>query len=286
MLLERLLVLATGAIVAIAVGIGLVMMAAEPASTDLDDVSADPASAGAEIVAAAPAEPAPPSSKSRAEARAEIEAILAAAPEYALFFERLRTLFPSDYESAIERFSADRLAGKAEASVDFYLSEMVRELRQSRGVLASKAEAGPLTRVFDVQLELLRAIASQNRRLCVAFLYGGVDQEFHDFAAGKRSLVAEMATAGLEAISSGQTKKVERALPSEADFRALETALAGRGLSKVEIDALLDGKTPEPPLDDGAMCAAGQTYLEVLRTLPEPIRLRIYGLAIELMARS
>jgi hypothetical protein len=34
------------------------------------------------------------------------------------------------------------------------------------------------------------------------------------------------------------------------------------------------------------MCAAGQTYLEVLRTLPEASRIRIYGLALELMAKS
>jgi hypothetical protein len=66
----------------------------------------------------------------------------------------------------------------------------------------------------------------------------------------------------------------------------LENALTKRGLSKVEIDALLDGKTPDPPLEDARMCAAGQTYLDVLSGLPEPARLRIYGLAVELMARS
>jgi hypothetical protein len=34
------------------------------------------------------------------------------------------------------------------------------------------------------------------------------------------------------------------------------------------------------------MCAAGQTYLEVLATLPEVARMRIYALAVQLMANS
>ena len=40
------------------------------------------------------------------------------------------------------------------------------------------------------------------------------------------------------------------------------------------------------PLDDTKMCAAGQAYLEVLKMLPEASRSRIYGLALELMAKS
>jgi hypothetical protein len=87
-------------------------------------------------------------------------------------------------------------------------------------------------------------------------------------------------------MASGRAKNLARAQPTEADFRMLETALAARGLDKAEIDALLDGKMPDPPLDDAKMCAAGQTYLEVLRTLPEASRTRIYGLALELMSKS
>lgn len=284
MLLERLLALVTGAIVAICLGLGLVMMAAGPGKKGGEQAAPAPAPE----IAAAPAQEerrAPPP-QDRASARAKIEAIIAGAPEYARFFERLRNAFPADYDSVVENFSAEQAAGRAEQSIDFYLSEAVRQLRQSRGILAAKAEAAPLGRVFELHLEVLRAIAAKDKRLCVAFLYGGVDQDFHNFAAGRRALVADMATAGLEAISSGQAKKIERTMPSEADFRALETALTARGLGKTEIDALLDGKTPDPPLDDATMCAAGQTYLEVLRTLPEAVRLRIYGLAVELMARS
>ena len=62
--------------------------------------------------------------------------------------------------------------------------------------------------------------------------------------------------------------------------------MAAKGLSQAEIEALLDGKTPDPPLPEARLCKAGRVYLEMLKTLPEPVRLRIYALAVELMARS
>lgn len=282
MLLERLLALVTGLIVLICLGVGLVLMATGPAKKS-DEPTPSP---GAEIVDPTTAERKEASPQDQAEARARIEAIIAGAPEYARFFEELRKTFPADYDAALQGFAASRIAKGGEESVDFYVAEAVRELRQSRGVLAAKAEGPALARIFDLHLEVLRAIAAQDERLCVAFLYGGVNQDFQNFATGRRALVADMATAGLEAISSGQAKKVDRAPPDEADFRALENALAARGLGKTEIDALLDGKTPDPPLDDRTMCKAGQTYLDVLRALPEASRLRLYGLMVELMARS
>jgi len=95
-----------------------------------------------------------------------------------------------------------------------------------------------------------------------------------------------MAIAGLDAIVDGQAKKNERQPPTDADFLLLEKAMAGKGLSQPEIEALLDGKTPNPPLEDARLCQAGRVYLEMLKTLPEPVRLRIYALAVELMARS
>ncbi|MBI3275326.1 MAG: hypothetical protein HYZ60_05165, partial [Methylocystis sp.] len=218
--------------------------------------------------------------------RAKIDALIAATPEYARFFDRLRAAFPEDYDAALASFAAGPPSGGREESVDLYVSQTVRLLRQSRGTLAAKAEPAPLGKIFDMQLNVLRAIAEQDNRLCVAFLYGGVDQDFQRFASGRRNLVADMAIAGLDAIVSGQSNKIDRGAPSEADFRVLENALTARGLGKAEIDALLDGKMPDPPLDDARMCAAGETYLEALRALPEPARLRIYGLAVELMARS
>ncbi|MBG0809832.1 hypothetical protein IY145_10620 [Methylosinus sp. H3A] len=276
MFLERLLALATGAFVAICLGLGLAMMAFGPGRKIAEPAQEAP------LAEAAPA-PVDP----RMSTRARIEQAIAAAEEYRAFFERLRQAFPADYAAAIDAFVAERRVGDVETtSVDFYLAESVRRLRQARGVLAAKAEPIVLARVFDLQLDVLRAISAENKKLCAAFLYGGVDQDFHSFAARRRALVAEMAVVGLEAIASGQAKQLERSAPSEEDFRALEKALASRGLRKPEIDSLLDGKTPEPPFDDKKTCALGQTYLEALRALPEPIRLRIYGLAVELMARS
>ena len=99
-------------------------------------------------------------------------------------------------------------------------------------------------------------------------------------------LAGEMAIAGLDAIVDGQAKKNTRQAPSDADFALLEKGMAAKGLSQAEIEALLDGKTPDPPLEDARLCQAGRVYLEMLKTLPEPVRLRIYALAVELMARS
>jgi len=278
MFLERLLALATGAIVAICLGLGLVMMALGPGKKAAGPASETPI---------ADASPAPEPVDPRLAARARVEQAIAAAQEYRMFFLRLRQAFPADYAAAIEAFAEERAADGAQTtSVDFYLAESVRRLRQARGVLAAKAEPVALSRVFDLQLDVLRAISAENDKLCAAFLYGGVDQDFHSFAARRRALVAEMAVVGLEAIASGRASQQERPAPSEEDFRALEKALAARGLRKPEIDSLLDGKAPDSPFDDKKTCALGQTYLEALRALPEPIRLRIYGLAVELMARS
>ncbi|CAN2535139.1 hypothetical+protein [Methylocapsa aurea] len=283
MFLERLLALATGAIVAICLGLGLAMMALGPGRKTAESTHEIPLAESPLAKAATAPEPAEP----RLSAHARIEQAIAATEEYRAFFHRLQQAFPADYAAAIDAFAEERPAGGEEtASVDFYLAESVRRLRQARGVLAAKAEPVVLARVFDLQLDVLRAISAENKKLCAAFLYGGVDQDFHSFAARRRALVAEMAVVGLEAIASGQARQLERSAPSEEDFRALEKALASRGLRKPEIASLLDGKTPDPPFDDMKTCTLGQTYLEALRALPEPIRLRIYGLAVELMARS
>lgn len=279
MLLQRVFTLLTGAIIALCLGLGLVVLAFSPARDPERPAAARRDDAGdqtAALVAAA----------DHAQQRVLVEKSISESPEYARFFARLRESFPSDYEAALNGFASRQVNLEQTDGVDLYVSETVRQLRQARGAAASKADANLLGKVFDLQLEVLRAIGKEDPRMCVAFLYGATNQDFQRFASTRRTLVADMALAGLEAIVSGQTKKIERPAPSEADFKVLEGALAKRGLSKVEIDALLDGKTPDPPLDDTRMCEAGQTYLDVLRSLPEPVRLRIYGLAVELMARS
>ena len=276
MYLERLLFLITGAFVFLCLGVALVIMATAPGRQAGAPPTPVQFAAQPQQLAAVDEEA----------AQAKADALIASAPDYANFFKRLRDAFPAEYGAALDAYKKRSASGKGEETIDAFVSEAVRLLRQSRGVLAAKAEAAPLGKVFEVQLAVMRATAAQDPRMCVGFLYGASDQDFARFAAQRRSLIADMALAQLEAVASGQDKKIERDAPTEADFKALEGALAARGLGKTEIDAILDGKMPNPPLDDARMCAAGQTYLETLHALPEETRLRIYSLAVELMARS
>lgn len=247
---------------------------------------------GSEAVESPPAPSSPPAQAStapaeaHAAARQSVEALIAQVPEYQRFFDRLRLTLPSEYETTLDSFADRLVATGKEESVDVYLSDAVRKLRQNRGALAAKADAGPLGHIFDVQLAMLNALSGADQRLCVDFLYGGASEAFYQFSARNRQLASDMAIAGLDAIVDGEAKKNQREPPSDADFHMLESAMTGSGLSQPEIEALLDGKAPDPPLDDARLCKAGRVYLEMLKTLPEPVRLRIYALAVELMARS
>jgi hypothetical protein len=265
---------------AIAAGAAILVLALGPGSRETRPLP----SVAERAPASAPISPATP--EAHAAARQAIEGHIAQVPEYQRFFDRLRLVLPSEYETVLDSFADRLVATGKEQSVDIYLSEAVRDLRQSRGALAAKADAAPLGRIFDVQLLMLNALSEADQRLCVDFLYGGASESFYQFSARNRQLASDMALAGLDAIVDGQAKKNQRQAPTDADFQLLETAMAGRGLSQSEIEALLDGKTPDPPLDDGRLCRAGRVYLEMLKTLPEPVRLRIYALAVELMARS
>lgn len=219
-------------------------------------------------------------------ARGEVEKLLAEAPEFASFFARLGEHFPADRAQIIEQLAIRRLANAGEDTPDVALSEGLRTLRQTRGIVAAKADAPALTRIFEAQARLMAALDRYDPHLCADFLYGGATQAFFEFSAQHRPVVGEMAEASLAAIVDGQAKKIERKPPGDADFAVLERALSAGGLTKPEIGALLDGAAPEPPLKDERLCEAARTYLAVLKTLPEPLRLRIYGLAVELMARS
>jgi hypothetical protein len=277
------LLLGLASSVAIAAGIGILVLALE---TDRQAVPT--AALAAKPAVEAPAAPAPngPPSEARSAARKRIEALIGQVPEYQRFFDRLRLTLPSQYEATLNGFADRLVATGKEQSADVYLAEAVRDLRQTRGALAAKADSASLARIFDVQLAMLDALAKSDQRLCVDFLYGGASEAFYQFSAKNRQLASSMAIAGLDAILDGQAKKNQRQAPTEADFSLLEKAMAGKGLSQPEIEALLDGKTPDPPLDDARLCRAGRVYLEMLKTLPEPVRLRIYALAVELMARS
>jgi hypothetical protein len=217
--------------------------------------------------------------------RRAVEARFTEAPEFQRFFDRLHLLFPNDYDAMIEMF-VQKPADDPTRDVDVMMAEAVRFLRQAHGRLAAKAENHVLNHVFEMQLAVMQSLAGRDQKLCVDFLYGGASQGFFDFSAANRSLVAQAALAGLEAMHDGLTHRIDRQTPSDADFQMLEKALTSRGLGTAEIEALLDGKTPDPPIEDTIMCRDGQIYLETLATLPEPTRMRIYSLAVELMARS
>jgi len=219
-------------------------------------------------------------------ARRAVEGKLKTAPEFAPFFDRLKTVFPSEYEAFLAAFAQRSVASGEVASADLLMAEAVRSLRLSRGILAAKADRQALEHIFELHSAMLRALAAKDPRLCVNFLYGGQSPGFFEFSAQNRGLVAAMAIAGIDAIHDGEIKRIERPAPAGTDFDALEKALRAKGLDSPEIEALLDGKAGNPPIGAAKMCRAGQVYLETLAAMPESARLRIYGLAVELMARS
>lgn len=268
----RLLLLSLAAVIAISLGINFLLEANAPA----------PANAPPEFAVASLAQDAPLLA-GRQKIEAEIDA---KAPDYARFFGQLKTDLPDEYDAILDRFAKQALDGTDMSNVDFLLSQAVRDLRLSNGVLAAKADGRSLSHIFDMQLQMMRALAGRDPRLCVDFLYGGASQAFFAFSADNRRLVSDMAIAGLNAIDSGRANEIERQPPSDADFNELESAMRAQGLNDAEVGAILDGKTPNPPIPDERMCAVGQIYLQTLAALPEPARLRIYGLAVELMARS
>ena len=217
--------------------------------------------------------------------RSQVENTIAGTADIAPFFERLHILLPADYDAAIRKAAAIP-AGSATDTPDYWLSEAVKIVRQSHGALGAKAQAGPLSEIFARQAAVLSTLSAKDPRLCVDFLYGGASEGFFAFAAENRALVGALAVAELEAIADGKTQKIDRGPPTDADFQLLETALRDKGLDAAEIGVLLDGKSPEPPLPDARLCDMGRIYLEAIAGLPEETRLRLYALAIDLMARS
>ena len=218
--------------------------------------------------------------------RATIEAALADAPDYTRFFDRLRLAFPSDYETIMNALATTQAQRAAEPDPDVMTAEAVTALRRAHGTMAAKAPDAALSQIFASNLRQMKALGGVDPGLCVSFLFGSGGPGSVAFAADHRALVADTAIAGLDAISAGRSEPVAREKPSDDDFRMLDQALTGKGLSRPQIDALLDGKTPDPPIPDADMCRAGQTYLTTLGELPEGPRDRLYALAVGLMERS
>ena len=181
---------------------------------------------------------------------------------------------------------AETNAQNNDINADMVMADAIAALRRTRGALASKASDDALAQIFALQLKEMSELETRDPHLCVAFLYGANGTGFLAFAADHRALVADAAIAGLDAMNSGRMDDVQRGAPSDADFQALDRALVDKALTRPEIEALLDGKTADPPIADDTMCKAGETYLKTLASLPPDVRARLYGLAVDLMAKS
>ena len=206
-------------------------------------------------------------------------------PDYKTFRDRFAASFPGDWTRAVEVMGQPRADGLPSDTPDALFLETLKTLRRSRGALASKAASEPLSAVFTQQMRLLAALSSTDKRLCVDFLFGEDSRGFLAFAGTHRPLLVALAGAALDAVIDGAAKRIERPAPTDADFALLEKMLTERGLGAAEIEALLDGRHPDPPIADDRLCDAGLVYYDVLKQLPEDARLRIYALSVELMSR-
>lgn len=220
------------------------------------------------------------------EARAAVEEQLGRAVEHRAFFVAFRQGFSGDYETVVTQFSRRaQETGRLDAP-ERYVAESLRALRRSKGLLAAQADDDRLARVFATQKALLDAMGETDAHLCVEFLFGHAGRAYDAFAARHRQLVARMAHAQIEAMVEGRARRIVRRAPDAGDFALLERALQERGLDQAAIETLLDGKPPPAPTPDTVLCRAGRVYHETLRALPDDVRLRIYGLAVEALARS
>lgn len=244
------------------------------------EIAAAPSAPRGRVVAPAPID------DLRPVARQAVEERLQLAQETSGFFNTMRRAFPQDFDRMVNTFAQRAVDGSKLDSPDIYLAEAVREVRRTHGVLAAKAAGAHLEKLFETQSRMLDALAKADPQMCVDFLYGKATEQFYAFSARNRPLVVEMAQASLNAILDGRTSRVDRSPPTDADFRELESALMEKGLGRPEIEALLDGKEPQPPLPDAILCRAGGIYLDTLRAMPEEMRMRIYGLAVEVLART
>jgi hypothetical protein len=206
-------------------------------------------------------------------------------PEYASFFEQLRSLYPSDYNAAVSQALSQQTETHDDAA-DLFLSQAVQTLRQNRGLMGARAGGEALDNLFDQNRKVLKQLAATDPALCVDFLNGAPAARFVAFSAANRALMASEAEAGLAAIDDGARKKIDREAPTPEDFDELERSLLAKGMDKAAVAQLLDGKTPDPPLTDAQQCQNGLVYLESMKDLPELQRLRLYALALEVMAHE
>ena len=281
----RLVLLGLAAVITLFLGTNFLLRAFRPPVSEPERVGTSFDRSPIDVGKTMPSLPPLVQPKAPAAARALVERTIADAPDYTRFFDRLRLALPSDYETIMNSL-ANVVANGGEANADTMTADAVAILRRARGALAAQGAGPVLAQVFVLQLREMQALAQRDGHLCVAFLYGANGAGFQGFAADHRPLVADAAIAGLDAINSGSIEHVRRGAPTDADFQALDRALVDKGLSRPEIEALLDGKSAVPPIPDETMCQAGQTYLQTLATLPSDIRDRLYGLAVDIEGQT
>ena len=236
----RLALLGLAAISALLLGLGFLQRA-------FKSDRAAPTAAVAPAALPAPAEESaantPPLPPAIQDARQKVETIIASAPDYGRFFGRLRIAFPGDYDKILDALAKDAAAAKKPPTADALLADAVTALRRANGRFAAKAPDAALAQIFVMQLKEMQALAQRDAHLCVAFLFGTNGPGLLDFAAGHRDLVADAAISGLEAMSGGRDNPTQRGMPGDTDFQTLDKALTDKGLSRAEIETLLETKT-------------------------------------------
>ena len=230
--------------------------------------------------------PGPPSPSALATRRGEVEALILAAQPFAGFVARLKQAFPADWNRILDTLARQGSTPGETDNAANYISDILRILRRDRGIVASRASPEAMASVFEAQARLLSTLAAADKRVCVDFLVGQASPGFNDLIARNAGQLADLANATLGAIIDGGARKIDREAPSDADFDLLAAALTNRGLGKLEIEVLLDGRLPDPPLPDATLCDAGLVYFEAMQSLPEDARARMYALAIQAMGKS
>lgn len=220
------------------------------------------------------------------EARADIGRRLDEVPQFAAFYKGLAAAFPRLYADLVDGAAQAVATGGMPPTAGALLWNALGRLQQSNGILASNADEAALSTFFDARLALLDVLATADPRTCADFLYGTTDPAIESFSVAHRDLVAEMAMQQLAVIEDGRRKHLDPGAPSSEDLDLVAGGLAARKLSPDEIAMLLDGKPVDPPLPDARTCDLGRTYLSVLKSLPAPVKQRVYGFAAELLARS
>ncbi|MGH6829836.1 MAG: hypothetical protein ACREDG_01615, partial [Methylocella sp.] len=122
-----------------------------------------PETSSAPLIATASTRPGEPSTSPTKidAARRAFDEKLKTAPEYAAFFDRLKTVFPSEYESFLAAIAQRSAASGEIASADLLTAEAARSLRLSRGILAAKAGRQALEHIFELHFAMLRALAAK-----------------------------------------------------------------------------------------------------------------------------